>query len=147
MAAVETESAPPSRSRLPSPGCLLALLLVLSLATVCGWYGWCVYQRRAAMHYWEHFGRDVRRGWAPPERLSEFVVDTFGDEWQPGMTHITGIGGLDRSFTDADLQHLGGLTKLKYLYLYDTQVTEAGVQRLKEQLPDCWIGFTNSSAE
>ncbi len=41
--------------------------------------------------------------------------------------------------TDAGLVHLAGLTSLEVLHLDDTQITDAGVAKLKEVLPDCEI--------
>ena len=43
------------------------------------------------------------------------------------------------NLTDAGLVHLAGLTKPEELYLYDTQVTDAGVAELKKALPKCGI--------
>ena len=44
-----------------------------------------------------------------------------------------------RPITDAGLVHLKGLTNLEGLLLIGTQVTDAGVAKLKEALPDCRI--------
>jgi hypothetical protein len=41
--------------------------------------------------------------------------------------------------TDAGLVHLAGLTNLKTLYLFRTQITDAGVAELKKSLPNCEI--------
>ena len=38
--------------------------------------------------------------------------------------------------TGADLEHLKGLTELRYLDLRGTKVTEAGVRQLKKSLPN-----------
>jgi hypothetical protein len=37
------------------------------------------------------------------------------------------------------LEHLKGLTKLQGLFLGRTQVTDAGVKKLKQALPHCHI--------
>jgi hypothetical protein len=39
--------------------------------------------------------------------------------------------------TDAGLQHLRGLSKLKKLNLSGTDVTPSGVRELQRHLPDC----------
>ena len=41
--------------------------------------------------------------------------------------------------TDAGLEHLKGLSSLKELYLQGTQVTDEGVKKLQEALPNCKI--------
>jgi hypothetical protein len=43
--------------------------------------------------------------------------------------------------SDAGLKYLTGLTNLKKLYLFDTHVTAAGVQRLQVALPECTIHY------
>ena len=45
----------------------------------------------------------------------------------------------NKQITDAGLVHLMGLTKLEGLYLNDTQVTDEGVKRLRQALPNCKI--------
>jgi hypothetical protein len=42
--------------------------------------------------------------------------------------------------TDAGLEHLQGLPRLRYLQLRDTSVTDAGVEKFKQALPNCVIG-------
>ena len=39
--------------------------------------------------------------------------------------------------SDAGLEHLRGLTKLRTLFLWNTAVTETGVVRLKDAMPAC----------
>ena len=41
----------------------------------------------------------------------------------------------------AGLVHLAGLTALKTLTLYDTQVTDVGVAELQQALPNCAISL------
>jgi hypothetical protein len=55
---------------------------------------------------------------------------------------LTGLRELDLSgtaVTDAGLADLARLTGLKRLYLWDTDVTESGGQRLKAALPECEV--------
>ena len=46
---------------------------------------------------------------------------------------------LERHLTDAGLVHLKGLTSLVFLFLIETQITDAGIADLKMALPDCKI--------
>jgi hypothetical protein len=41
--------------------------------------------------------------------------------------------------TDTGLEHLRGLTQLQLLYLGGTQITDEGVKKLQEALPNCEI--------
>ena len=41
--------------------------------------------------------------------------------------------------TDAGLVHLKGLNRLQPLYLYGSQVTDAGIAELPQALPNCKI--------
>ena len=48
--------------------------------------------------------------------------------------------GLGRTkITDAGLEYLQRLTKLHELYLWDTKVTDQGVKKLQQALPNCEI--------
>ena len=58
--------------------------------------------------------------------------------------HLKGLTGLQtlslsNKITDAGLVHLKGLTKLKELDLYGTNITDAGVTDLQKALPNCGI--------
>ncbi len=41
--------------------------------------------------------------------------------------------------TDCGLVHLKGLANLLGMYLYRTKVTDAGIAKLKQALPNCGI--------
>ena len=41
--------------------------------------------------------------------------------------------------TDAGLEHLKGLTNLQLLWIAKTQVTDEGVKKLQQALPNCEI--------
>jgi hypothetical protein len=47
--------------------------------------------------------------------------------------------------TNAGLVQLKGLSKLTWLNLNNTQVTDAGVRELQESLPNCKINFSPST--
>ncbi len=63
-----------------------------------------------------------------------------------GLVHLEGLTSLQElnldnthQITDAGLVHLEGLTSLRMLFLHNTQITDAGVAKLKEALPECDI--------
>ena len=144
----------PSRSWLPSPGCLFAVTLLVALTSVCGWVGWRVQRQQARLEYFEQVGRSVETEPASPVWLHDLVIATLGEEHAAGFTdvtvlnlnrtqvtdtglrHVKDFSNLKRLFliltqvTDAGLQHLGGLTNLEWLYLTSTQITDAGLQHL-----------------
>jgi hypothetical protein len=45
----------------------------------------------------------------------------------------------DTGITDAGLKHLVGLTRLQELDLHGTHVTDEGIAKLQEALPNCQI--------
>ena len=70
-----------------------------------------------------------------------FLSDKITDA---GVEHLKGLTGLQYlwlggKITDAGIEHLKGLTGLQFLGLSGTQVTDAGVQRLKQSLPNLTI--------
>jgi hypothetical protein len=62
-----------------------------------------------------------------------------------GISHIAGLKQLEWLNLDAtgvgdeDLVHLEGLTNLKQIRVSHTNVTQQGVERLRQRLPDCSI--------
>ena len=69
--------------------------------------------------------------------LSQLRVSDIGP--LGSLTRLVYLDLRDNSITDAGLDHLKGLTSLRDLYLDGTQVTNAGVKKLKEALPYCII--------
>jgi hypothetical protein len=65
--------------------------------------------------------------------------DKFGDDEaeQIGLfTELEWLVLFDTKLTDAGLRHLKGLTKLRRLDIERTDVTEAGVNKLQQSLPE-----------
>ena len=86
-------------------------------------------------------------------RITEIVVTSAGSS-DAGLVHVGRLGQLEflalanaptgtpNAVTDAGLVHLEGLTNLERLILYRSKVTEEGVKRLQQALPNCRISFT-----
>jgi hypothetical protein len=70
----------------------------------------------------------------------EVASDTFLRRWLQAYLLEVKIVDLDATqVTDAGLVHLQGLTSLRELRLARTQVTNGGVTRLRQALPNCQI--------
>ena len=85
-------------------------------------------------------GNVVYRNAVMEVRLSGTKVTDAGLSHLKGLTNLqtlwlTGTWGV----TDAGLEHLKALTKLKSLHLDRTNVTDEGVEKLQQALPDCYI--------
>ncbi len=68
----------------------------------------------------------------------------FGDENFQNIIEISLSADYDtiwpeKEVSEADLSHLEGLTNLRRLYLSPSQVSDAGVEKLQEALPNCAI--------
>jgi hypothetical protein len=120
---------------------LLVLVLVIG-----GGLGWIVHQAHvqrdavgaitraggSVMYDWEwNNGKSVPGGkpWAPRWLVDLIGVDYFG--------HVAMVDLWGAHVTDAELLqlHLRGLTDLSYLTLIDGQVSDAGIEKLKQALP------------
>ncbi|MBC8876727.1 MAG: hypothetical protein H8E44_45440 [Planctomycetes bacterium] len=58
------------------------------------------------------------------------------------MTDLKALGLARTNVTDAGLEKLKRLTKLTHLDLSATQVTNEGIKELQEALPNCKIHWT-----
>ena len=65
--------------------------------------------------------------------------ETVASLW--GLAECLELDLRNTEVSDAGLVHLRQLTKLRFLYLSDTNVTEEGVAMLQKALPDCEIGI------
>ena len=80
------------------------------------------------------------------ERRNRFgsndLCQEFSHKWRCPTSINCPLWGLDlfdAQVTDAGLVHLKGLTQLQELYLVDTKVTDEGVKKLQQALPNCKI--------
>ena len=56
-----------------------------------------------------------------------------------GLTNLEELGLFDTQITDAGVEHLAGLTNLTSLNLRQTKITDAGFAELQKALPNCEI--------
>ncbi len=56
-----------------------------------------------------------------------------------GLTNLQTLYLTNNQITDAGLEHLKGLTKLETLYLNNPQITDEAVKKLQQALPNCEI--------
>ncbi len=73
-----------------------------------------------------------------PPRWYSWLRKLQGDEHLGNAVYVDLEG---RPITDAGLEHLKGLTNLELLVLGDTQVTDEGIKKLREALPNCNINY------
>ena len=55
------------------------------------------------------------------------------------MPNLTSLNIWNARVSDAGLEHVKALTNLQQLGLFQTDVTDGGVKKFKEALPDCEI--------
>lgn len=127
-------------------------VLIAAIASILAFLVWRGYERHTAIEYIEERGGRVSAEPLRPAVLDEAVVATFGNN----LTDITDVSFQDTgvsdaavdnlvsltrpefamvervnlentNITDASLQHLTGLTKLKRLILENTNVSDSGL--------------------
>ena len=53
------------------------------------------------------------------------------------MTKLAYLSLVGTQITDAGLEHLKGMNQLRHLYLDRTKITDVGGKKLQEALPNC----------
>ena len=125
----------PSWFRIPHPSVLLAVGLVL-VVIVVGLSVWVPYHReQEAISEIRRLGGFVYTDPGGPNWLRDLV----GRKWMKCFGRAYSVNITGRPVSDAGLKQLSGLTKLRFLYLERTQVTDEGVESLQQKLPDCII--------
>jgi hypothetical protein len=116
---------------------LRTLLVFVTLCAIpCSWLAVKMQQakrQREAVAAIEKLGGTVF--WSEPSGLA-WMQSLLGDDL---FRHVESVYLNDTEVTDAGLEHLTGLNMLQVLSLYQTKVTDAGVKKLKQELPNCWI--------
>jgi hypothetical protein len=124
------------------------LLLVVVVAVPCSWLGVKTKQARRQVQTVEKIvglGGSMRYDYessAPFAAQAEppypdWLRRLLGDEF---FADVAGVRvANDMQVTDVGLAHLKRLLQLHWLYLYDTQTTDAGVKKLRQALPNCRV--------
>ena len=80
-----------------------------------------------------------------PRGGGQVGVDVLAPASKHGEVEAQGIPGLKlRDATDADLEHLKGLTGLQYLSLGGTQVTDGGLEHLSGLTALRWLELSDA---
>lgn len=122
-------------------GVRLLLVLVVAIAIPCSWLTMEIQQTRkqreaveaiVKLGGWVYYDYqwDVSDRWIenaePPEPI--WLRELFGDDLFSAVACVDLFGN---QVTDAGLEHLKGLTELRYLHLDTTRVTDAGPEHIK----------------
>jgi hypothetical protein len=109
-------------------------LLMLFCWILCGWLAYTVKQsrdQRAAAKAIEELGGLVEYEPASGDGTlpaMAWLGQLFGEDWS---ANAAAVSLADSAITDAGLEHLRGLTKLRHLDLRRTRITDAGLVHLK----------------
>lgn len=122
-----SRDSPSNPIRLPSPGCLLSVAMLVIAAGVGLWILKWRHQS-AQVEFFEHVARDVETTPSLPAWMYDYVVP---EDESDNFRTITRIDLRGSSVTDAGLVHLSGFTELRDLRLRSTQVTDAGLRHLQ----------------
>ncbi len=90
-------------------------------------------REEAAAREIEALGGRVR--WYPGRDEPPWPLSLLGEPYARLWRRVGTVELSGASVTDAGLAHLAGLTNLEWLWLGDTQVTDAGVEALRKKLP------------
>ena len=109
---------PKRRFRIPPPGVLLAVALVLAVIAV-GLSVWLPYQReQVAIREIERLGGTVFPKLGGPTWLRDLV----GDEWMVGFDRVLGVSLDVTRVSDDSLMHLSELANLEWVSLRYTRI-------------------------
>jgi hypothetical protein len=128
------------------------LVLVTLCAFACSWLAVKLKQakqQREAVEQIVKLGGEVEYDWQFDEKWTfatnakmptpQWLRSQLGDDLFQSVIVVEVYG---TEVTDAVLEHLKGLSQLRWLFLDGTQVTDAGVKKLQQALPNCNISPT-----
>lgn len=119
-----------SRGRLPSPGCLLLVTVVMCVALVGGGTTWRIQRQRAWIGFFTQLGGSVHTEPVQPRWWHDVIEKSLGAECADGLAEITMVDACGTPLRDDLLRHLRGNTRLKWLRLDGTEVADDGLQSL-----------------
>jgi hypothetical protein len=133
------------------------LALTVAVALPCGWLAvemkkaekqrqfvvWVVKVQGLVRHDYELTnvvtpGPNWLRALVGKDLLSDVVEADLSNHYEPGGRWVWDQWG-NPDITDADLEQLNGLTQLKEVQLDGTSLTDEGVAKLQQALPNCKI--------
>ena len=142
---------PPKRKRRWLRFSLKTFVVVLTV--FCVWLGALVYRvnkKKEAVQWVKENGGDVYYDFEWEHDLMD-GAEPPGPDWLRdliGLDYFADVVFVDVNNTQIkDLEPLRELTQLHQLYLYDTQVTEKGVAKLQQALPNCDIYWSPVTAK
>ena len=143
---MSTTTQPPKPKRRWNQFSLRTLLVVVTVATLA-FGGWVQYTRQQAQENRdrvaaveeavaeiEKLGGEVTSAYEelrPPTWLEEQFDDPGGADNPVGLLKVTGVNLYQSKVTDAGLEQLKGLTMLDALSLEETDITDVGLEHLK----------------
>jgi hypothetical protein len=135
------DSDPPKpERRWPQVSLRTLLVVAVVLSVVSAWIGVRIENdRRIVAKLSESGSVEVGYEWGRVMWLSGSSVTDAELERLQGLTKLKTLYLRETKITDAGLEHLKGLTNLRWLELVNVEVTEEGVNKLQGALPNCTI--------
>lgn len=136
------------RGRLPTPGCLFAIAILLAAVSYCFSVGWRMYRQQVRLQYFTQLGARFETQPAGPAWMHDLITNVFDEERAQWHSDVTRVDLGSTAVTDDGLRHLRGLRHTQHVSLYNTQITDAGLQHLGglEHLEGLSLNDTNVSA-
>lgn len=125
MSVIGNQHGAPSKSRLPSPGCLFAVTVLVIVTSLAGWIGWRGHRLSARLEYFDQLGAVVETEPGRPAWLHDFVLSTLGEEAAAGFTDVTRLSLSQTRLTETGLHCVEELPYLQFLDLPGLHVSRS----------------------
>lgn len=120
-----------ARRRLPSPGCLLAVTVLVCVTLMAAGFVWRALRQAERLDLVDRLGGQVELEPVISDEIYELLHETLGWQLASGLTEIIYVDLSDTAATDADLELLHGAKRLRGLSLNNTQITDDTLRRLR----------------